>query len=106
MLVMISLLQAASYQWVVVASTGIRHGREALRGETTASLALIHHLRVLAIAERVSTASVGGQEGIAPEATAVLTPHDITDSLNGLSHLNCEFLFNFLQPLLKDGIPP
>jgi hypothetical protein len=106
MLVMISLLHAASDQWVIVASTGIRHGRKALRGETTASLALIHHLRVLAIAERVSTPSVGGQEGIAPEATAVLTPHDITHSLNGLSHLNCEFLFNVLQPLLKDGIPP
>ena len=105
MLVMISLLHAASGQWVVVASTGIRHGGEALRGEaTTASLALINHLRVLAIAERISTRSV---EGVAPEAAAVLlSPHDITNSLNGLSHLNCEFLFDILQPLLKDGVPP
>jgi hypothetical protein len=89
MLVMMSLLQAASGQWVIVASAGIRHGGKALRGEATASLALINHLRVLAIAERISTPSVGGQEGVAPEAAAVLTPHDITNSLNGLSHLNC-----------------
>jgi len=106
MLVKISLLHAASHQGVIVASTGVRHGREALRGEATASLALVHHLGVLAIAERVSTASVGGEEGIAPEAAAVLTPHDVTYSLNGLSHLNSEFLFNVLQPLLKDGIAP
>ena len=106
MLVKISLLHAASDQWVVVASTGIRHGREALRGEAAASLALVHHLGVLAIAERVTTASVGGEEGIAPEAAAVLTPHDVSHSLNGLSHLNSEFLFNILQPLLKDGIAP
>jgi hypothetical protein len=91
MLVISSLLHAASDKWVIVASTGIRHGREALRGETTASVALIHHLRVLAIAERVPTPSVGGHEGVAPEAAAVLTPHDITYSLNGLCHLNCEF---------------
>ena len=107
MLVKIPLLHAASDQGVIVASAGVRHGREALRGEATASLALVHHLRVLAIAERVSTAaSVGGEEGIAPEAAAVLTPHDVADSLNGLSHLNCEFLFNVLKPLLKDGIAP
>ena len=107
MLVKITLLHAASDQWVIVASAGVRHGREALRGEATASLALVHHLGVLAIAERVSTApSVGGEEGVAPEAAAVLTPHDVTDSLYGLSHLNCEFLFNVLQPLLKDGIAP
>lgn len=106
MVVKISLLHAASDQWVVVASTGIRHGREALRGEAAASLALVHHLGVLAIAERVTTASVGGEEGIAPKAGAVLTPHDVSHSLNGLSHLNCEFLFNILQPLFKDGIAP